>query len=241
MTYRLMTQYGRIYSWLLGSWLYLFTFFASVGQPLTRSSWQTFREHPTTFRWVAPTVLVPFGLALSPDYPNSHFDRFCLRSELQDKIHFRTQVDDFLQYGPAMAWVGLSLAGVKGRSQSLDRVLIGEIAYGISSVVVLGLKRITNEFRPDGSNCLSFPSGPTANTFTGAALLDREFSEISSWIPVRAYAMATSTGILRMTNDKHWIWVALVGAGIGLLSTGVAYRVCPWLKRQLGIHKAVPC
>ncbi|GAB2546857.1 phosphatase PAP2 family protein [Spirosoma aerophilum] len=200
----------------------------------------TIPGRPVTFRWVAPAVLIPVGLALSPNYPNSHFDRFYVRSEIQDKIHFRTHADDFLQYGPAVAWAGLSLAGVSGRSQPLDRALIGVLAYGISTGAVLVLKHTTNELRPDGSNTLSFPSGHTANAFTGASLLDREFSGVSPWIPLGGYAMATSTGILRMTNDKHWLSDVLVGAGIGLLSTAIAYQVYPWLTRKLGRHRTTP-
>jgi membrane-associated phospholipid phosphatase len=180
---------------------------------------------------VAPAVLIPVGLALSPDYRNSHFDRFYIREEIQDKIHISTHADDYLQYGPAVAWMGLSVAGVKGRSKPLDRALIGVLAYGMSTVVVLGLKHSTNELRPDGSDYLSFPSGHTANAFTGARLLDREFGSVSPWIPLSGYTIASSTGILRMTNDKHWISDVLVGAGIGLLSSEVAYRVYPWIKK----------
>ncbi|MVM29119.1 phosphatase PAP2 family protein [Spirosoma sp. HMF4905] len=227
-----------LYFWLLISWLTLGT---AIGQPLNgmpfRAQWDSIPAQPITFRWVAPTALISIGLALSPDYPNSHFDRFYIRSEIQDKIHIRTKVDDYLQYGPAAAWAGLSLAGLKGRSQPLDRAFIGLLAYGISTGVVLGLKHTTNELRPDGSNYLSFPSGHTANAFTGAALLDREFSGVSAWIPIGGYAMATTTGALRMINDKHWVSDVLVGAGIGLLSTEVAYHVYPWLKRKFSRHK----
>lgn len=238
-------QIGRLHSsffcWVLTCWFFLLPVIASFGLSLNtvfqQATWDTVTTRPVTFRWVAPAVLIPVGLALSPDYPNSHFDRFYVRSEIQDKIHFRTHADDYLQYGPAVVWAGLSLAGVKGRSQPLDRALIGVLAYGISSMVVLGLKHTTNELRPDGSNYLSFPSGHTANAFTGASLLDREFGGVGPWIPIGGYAMATSTGILRLTNDKHWLSDVLVGAGIGLLSTEVAYRVYPWLKRNLGRHK----
>ncbi len=242
MNDQLMKRNRQLGSWLLGSWLFLFPLLTAVGQPPNtfsqRASWDSISTRPTMFRWVAPVVLIPVGLALLPDYPNSHFDRFYIRSEIQDKIHFRTHADDYLQYGPAVAWAGLSLAGVKGRSQPLDRTFIGLLAYGISTAAVLVLKHNTNELRPDGSNYLSFPSGHTANAFTGASLLDREFSGVSPWIPIGGYAMATSTGILRMTNDKHWISDVLVGAGIGLLSTEVAYQVYPWLKRKLGRHRA---
>ena len=231
-------------SWLLGSWLFVFPLLSAVGQPLNtifpQASRDSISTRTTPIRWVTPVVLIPVGIAVSPNYPKSHFDRFYVRGEIQDKIHFRTQADDYLQYGPAVAWAGLSLAGVTGRSQPIDRALIGVLAYGISSGVVLGLKHTTHELRPDGSNYFSLPSGHTANAFTGASLLDREFREVSPWVPIGGYAMATSTGILRMTNDKHWLSDVLVGAGIGLLSTEVAYRVYPWLKRNLGRHKIAP-
>lgn len=242
MTKRTRQFNAPLFTWLLLSWLFLFPLGVTLGQPVNtvvqRTSWDTIRTRPVPFRWVAPAILIPIGLALTPDYPNSHFDRFYIRNEIQDKIHFRTHADDFLQYGPAIAWAGLSLAGVKGQSHPLDRAFIGLLAYGISTGVVLGLKHTTNELRPDGSNYLSLPSGHTANAFTGASLLDREFGGVNPWIPIGGYAMATSTGIFRMTNDKHWVSDVLVGAGIGLLSTEVAYRVYPWVKKAFTSRKS---
>ena len=229
-------------SWLLVGCLLAWSLCSATGQSLSRTNrrsfWDSIPARPAPFRWIAPAVLIPVGLALIPDYPNSHFDRFYIRSEVQDKLHFRTKADDYLQYGPAVAWAGLSLAGVKGRSPLLDRAAIGVLAYGISTLVVISLKNTTQELRPDASNDYSFPSGHTANAFTGAALLDHEFSAVSSWIPIGGYAMATTTGFLRITNDKHWVSDVLVGAGIGLLSTEVAYHVYPWLKRKLSRKRA---
>ncbi|WP_375448341.1 phosphatase PAP2 family protein [uncultured Fibrella sp.] len=229
-------------SWMMLCWLSLATLIPSIGQSIRevplRVQWDSMPARPATFRWVMPAVLIPAGVSLSPDYPNSHFDRFYVRSELQDKLHFRTHADDFLQYGPMAVWTGLSLAGVKGRSLPLDRAGIALMAHGIMSVVVLGLKEATHEGRPDGSDSFSFPSGHTALAFTGAGLLDREFGGASSLIPIGGYAMAATTGLLRMTNDKHWISDVLVGAGIGLLSSEIAYQVYPWLKRKIVRHKS---
>ena len=230
-------------NYILLYWLILFPLPDAFSQPLSTSSERVSQDslpnQRSRFHWIAPAVLIPLGLGLSPDYRDSHFDRFYIRGEIQDKIHFRTHADDYLQYGPAAAWIGLSLSGVKGRSKPFDRAAIGVLAYGISTLAVLGLKHTTHELRPDGSDYLSFPSGHTANAFTGAGLLNREFGDVSPWIPIGGYAMATSTGILRMTNDKHWISDVLIGAGLGLLSTEVAYHVYPWLKRTLKRHKQV--
>ncbi|GAB4019182.1 phosphatase PAP2 family protein [Spirosoma koreense] len=240
-----MKQSGRLQSlrlaWILSSWFSLLPLLTAVGQPLNslslRSQWDSIPVRPAPFRWVAPAVLIPVGLALSPDYPNSHFDRFYIRGEIQDKIHIRTTVDNYLQYAPMAGWAGLSLAGVKGRSTPLDRIGTALLAHGMMTVVVLGLKQATHERRPDASDSYSFPSGHTALAFTGAGLLSREFGGVSPWIPIGGYASATSTGLLRMTNDKHWVSDVLVGAGIGLLSAEIAYHVYPWLKRKFVRYK----
>lgn len=243
MTKRIGQSDLRFPGWVLLGWLWLFPFFTATGQPLNIrhpfATWDSLPSRPATFRWVAPAVLIPVGLALSPDYPNSHFNRFYIRGEFQDKIHFRTQIDDYLQYGPMIGWAGLSLAGVNGRSQPVDRVGIALVAHGLMSVVVLGLKKVTRERRPDDSDSYSFPSGHTALAFTGAGLLDREFGGVSPFIPISGYAMATTTGFFRVVNDKHWVSDVLVGAGIGLLSAEVAYYVYPWLKRKIVRRKSV--
>lgn len=238
--YQLRNRFNPWRVWLPIGSLFLFLgfygFTSAVGQPILTLP-DSAVGRPPTFRWVAPAVLISLGGALSPDYPNSHLDRFYIRGEIQDKLQLRTTADNYLQYGPAIVWAGLSLAGVKGRSRPADRLAIGVVAYGLSGVLALGLKHTTHELRPDGSNTLSFPSGHTTDAFTGAALLDREFSGVSPWIPIGGYAMATTTGLLRLTNDKHWVSDVLVGAGIGLLSTEVAYHVYPWLKRTFGQKK----
>jgi membrane-associated phospholipid phosphatase len=45
--------------------------------------------------------------------------------------------------------------------------------------------------------------------------------------------MATATGFLRMYNDKHWFSDVMAGAGIGILSTKIAYWLYPLLKNVI--------
>lgn len=224
MNRRVLLHDGRLTGWLIGVWLCIVPLLSvgqSVFQQPLRTQWDSLPTRPATFRWVTPAVVIPIGVALAPDYPNSHLDRFYIRGEIQKAIHLRTSVDNYLQYTPMVAWAGLSLAGVQGRSTPLDRAGIALVAHGVTAVVVFGLKNITQEERPDGSNDYSFPSGHTALAFTGAGLLDREFGNVSPLIPIGGYAVATTTGALRIVNDNHWISDVLVGAGIGLLSTEV--------------------
>ena len=90
------------------------------------------------------------------------------------------------------------------------------------TVVVQGMKSITHVTRPFGGEN-SMPSGHTAQAFVSATILDMEYRGTSPWISFAGYAVATTTGMYRMINDKHWISDVLVGAGIGILSTKVVY------------------
>lgn len=192
-------------------------------------------EHPprlSVARLVIPSVFIGTGLYTLSD--NHAFNRFRVRGEIQDHINgYRTHLDDYLSYGPSALLAGLTAAGVKGRSTPFDRAGLWLTANAIAGAVTFGLKQTTGYVRPDGSNNQSFPSGHTSFAFAGAGVLDREFGQTNVLIPIAGYAMAGSTGYLRMVNDKHWISDVLVGAGIGLLSAEAAYHVYPWVKRKL--------
>ncbi|MDR1331968.1 MAG: phosphatase PAP2 family protein [Tannerella sp.] len=100
---------------------------------------------------------------------------------------------------------------------------------------VYTVKNTTNIRRPDGSNNCSFPSGHTATAFVGAHILYREYRDVSPWICVAGYAVATGTGVLRVLNRKHWISDVITGAGIGILSAEAGYMLLPAIRNTLGI------
>ena len=95
------------------------------------------------------------------------------------------------------------------------------------------LKKTTYEMRPDGSSSNSFPSGHTATAFMGAEFLYQEYKNTSIWYGVTGYAIATGTGFFRMYNDRHWLNDIAAGAGIGILSTKIAYWLHPHIKTLL--------
>ena len=47
------------------------------------------------------------------------------------------------------------------------------------------------------------------------------------------YAVATTTGVLRLYNNRHWLTDVIAGAGIGILSVEAAYWLYPSLARWL--------
>ncbi len=183
-------------------------------------------------RLAIPSVFIATGLYTLSD--NHSFNRYRIRGEILDNTNgYRTHLDDYLSVGPTVLLAGLTAAGVRGRSTPLDRAGLWLVASGIAGVVTYGLKTTTHYTRPDGSDNQSFPSAHTAFAFAGAGVLDREFGRTSVLIPVAGYAMAGTTGYLRLVNDQHWVSDVLVGAAIGLLSAEASYRLYPWLKRKL--------
>jgi len=103
--------------------------------------------------------------------------------------------------------------------------------------IVQTMKSTINVQRPDGSNYNSFPSGHTATAFVGAHILFKEYKEISPWIGFSGYAIAAGTGLLRVTNRKHWLSDVSAGAGIGILSAELGYLLLPVIHKALGIKE----
>ena len=45
--------------------------------------------------------------------------------------------------------------------------------------------------------------------------------------------MASSTGYFRIHNKKHWFSDVVMGAGIGILSTKLAYMAFPYINNEI--------
>lgn len=159
----------------------------------------------------------------------------------EDHPGFHTHLDNYLQLSPAAAVVALHLAGVGGQHDFTDELCIYLVSSVLMGATVWSVKTITHEQRPDHSSFNSFPSGHTATAFAAAEWLRTEYSR-SPWIGAAGYAAATSTGILRVYNNRHWVSDVIAGAAFGFLSTRIAYGINPWLERHIvepleGSHK----
>lgn len=155
------------------------------------------------------------------------------KKELRDHIDEKISIDDFSQYGPFLSVYVLNAAGIKGKNNFADRTIILASAYLIMGATVNLVKKTGNELRPDGTSNNSFPSGHTATAFMGAEFLYQEYKDVSIWYGVSGYVVAAGTGFFRMYNDRHWFSDVATGAGIGILSTKIAYWIQPFLKRSL--------
>ncbi len=148
------------------------------------------------------------------------------KSNTQLLTDFKTSIDDYTQYfGPALT-VGLKLGGYEGRSDWPRFAASAAMSYGIMAALVNGIKYTAKEMRPDGSTANSWPSGHTATSFVGATILHKEYGLTRSpWFSVAGYGVATATGVMRVLNNRHWVSDVLSGAGIGIMSTELAYAL----------------
>lgn len=175
---------------------------------------------------IIPSVFISYGiLSLTSDDLKqlNNSTRYEIGEHQPDKI----KLDNYTQYVPAVMVYGLNAIGLKGKHNLKDRSIILGTSLLISSAVVLPTKHLVREERPDGSNNLSFPSGHTTTAFTTAHFMFREYQDENIWLSLSGYPIAVFTGVYRILNDKHWVGDVVAGAGIGILSTEVAYWLFP--------------
>ena len=168
-------------------------------------------------------------------------EKKAFRQNTEDNKHtlltdFKTGIDDYSQFfGPVMT-TGLKLAGVEGRSDWGRYLASTAMSYAIMAGLVNGIKYTAKEMRPDGSTANSWPSGHTATAFVGATILHKEYGMTRSpWYSVAGYGVATATGVMRVLNNRHWVSDVLSGAGIGIMSTELAYALSDILFKERGL------
>ncbi|MBS1567678.1 MAG: phosphatase PAP2 family protein [Bacteroidetes bacterium] len=167
-----------------------------------------------------------------------------VNAEFKDEVYAESphppfHLDNYLQFAPAATVFALDGLGIKGKSGVIDQAAIFLISNVILTSTVTAVKNISHEQRPDGSSYSSFPSGHTAEAFAGAELLFQEYRHISPWYGIAGYTAAAATGYLRMYNNKHWFSDVVAGAGVGMLSTKLAYWVYPYIKHVVSPKKAL--
>ena len=173
---------------------------------------------------IFPVALIMAGtITLLPE-SNSLLSKFKIHNEvLKLFAGAESGIDNSLQFAPLAAVFALKAAGVKSRSDLLNQGIITAKAELLMMVIVHGImKSNIPSVRPNGG-LNSMPSGHTAQAFVSATILDMEYRDASPWISLAGYAAATTTGLYRMINNKHWISDVLIGAGIGIFSTKVVY------------------
>jgi hypothetical protein len=181
---------------------------------------------------IIPTALITYGV-ISLESNTLKDINSGIKEEVNEHIDDKLTIDDFSQYVPFLSVYALNAVGIKGKHNFKDRTIILGTAYLIMGISVNVIKRTGNVVRPDGSSTNSFPSGHTATAFMGAEFLFQEYKDVSIWYGVSGYVIAAGTGLFRVYNDRHWLSDVAAGAGIGILSTKIAYWMYPLLKKSI--------
>jgi len=89
-------------------------------------------------------------------------------------------------------------------------------SYFTTSLFTYLLKVTTHKLRPDKSDNMSFPSGHTSSSFSGASFIHFRYGFKYS-IPL--YFLASFTGYSRVYAKKHYIKDVIAGAGLAIFSS----------------------
>lgn len=169
-----------------------------------------------------PSMLIGMGIYACAN--DDVINRYEIREERNEHLpNFHTTVDNYLMHAPIVAVYGLNMAGIKGKHDFKNRTLLLIKSEAIMYALTYSFKTLTNVRRPDGTDQESFASGHTAQAFATATFMAKEYAGRSIWYAVGAYGMATTVGAMRILNNRHWVSDVLAGAGIGILSTNIAY------------------
>ncbi len=166
---------------------------------------------------------------------------FTLRSFNNLPGPFRKNDHCWEDYGVALSplaatWV-MKAFGVKSRSTTSRMVTANGLALGLTIGLSQVLQWSVTEARPDGTGNHSFPSMHASLAFMGATVLSREYGHISPWITIGGYAAATGTQMIRIGHNAHWMNDIFMGAGIGVVSTQLAYFLTDRLIGRKGIQR----
>ena len=183
-----------------------------------------------------PVSLITYGIFSQANEDMRDFDNN-IKSIVRRDPDFHTPIDNYFQYIPGLAVYGLNAVGIKGRHNFRDRTIIYVAANLMMSATVESIKSISKVPRPEGFGKNAFPSGHTATAFVGAEFLRQEYKDVSPWFGAAGYALAATTGVLRMYNNMHWFRDVMAGAGIGILSTRAAYWLEPFIAKKIFHNK----
>ncbi len=134
-----------------------------------------------------------------------------------------SNIDDYISYIPTLQVLGHKLSKGDKHQYHFEQYLI---STGSCLIVTYGLKFLLNQKRPNGGS-LAFPSGHTSFAFSTATVNFQILKKDFPFWAYMSYLPAAATGMFRIMRNKHWHSDVLFGAGLGILSTQLSYRLRP--------------
>lgn len=136
---------------------------------------------------------------------------------------FHHNADNYLQYGSIPVVYAMDAMGLRAKHNWKEQTVFLLTAEVLMNGMVQSIKRVSNKTRPDSSADNSFPSGHTAQAFLAASFFNKEFGGRYPWLSAGMYTVATTVGVFRILNNRHWLSDIIAGAGFGILSVELAY------------------
>jgi len=188
---------------------------------------------------IVPTSMIAIGLTCIKNH--GIYSSYQAREDIQRALGGRgSHIDDFLIFSPYVEFAALTALKIKCKNDFLNTSLLILKSELIMAAIVFPMKQLTNQERPysyarglegvplserekNPNAFQSLPSGHTAQAFAAASVVHKEFRHRSRWYGIGAYTLASTVAFYRMVNDKHWLSDVIVGAGIGIMSTHIAY------------------
>ena len=209
--------------------------------PWSKENWTLLRTNPGVKPYKVLDDLTFVGVPVFVSGILAKSEKKSFRQNTKDNKHtlvtdFKTRIDDYAQFFGPVLTTGLKIAGLESRSDWARYAASAAMSYGIMAGFVNSIKYTAKEMRPDGSTANSWPSGHTATAFVGATILHKEYGMTRSpWFSVAGYSVATATGVMRVLNNRHWVSDVLSGAGIGIMSTELAYALSDLIFKGRGL------
>jgi len=184
--------------------------------------------------FIIPSALIASGGLLFNSKINTNIQEKA-RSFFGENFH--SQADNVFPLVPIMQIYSGRYLGFEPKNTIRSQTIDIAVANSVSLVIVTAIKHIAKEERPDQSDNLSYPSGHSAIAFTNAMLLFNEYKDSNLWYASSGFLFATTTGIFRIANNKHYASDVLTGAGIGLASGILVSYYNPLQSMKFGKNK----
>ncbi|RLD58853.1 MAG: hypothetical protein DRJ01_12065, partial [Bacteroidetes bacterium] len=170
-------------------------FFLSVNTYSQKND--TIRENILiTKKEILPISLITAGSLLNFGNMKYDFQSYVKKTNIK--------ADDYIQYAPIGIMYISDAIGVKHKNTAFNQTKYLVISEISAALTIFLLKKSTNVERPN-KHQHSFPSWHTTQAFVGATSLYYEFKDYNKLTAYSGFVFSTATGILRITNNKHWI------------------------------------
>ena len=132
-----------------------------------------------------------------------------------------SKISDQVGYAYPVLAPFLIVAAITKNNNTMKTFDALAVGTAISEAIVEPLKYTVKECRPNGADCLGFPSAHAAQTFMMATVLDHEYPGHHHIVGALAYAGAATVSFFRVWERNHTPGEIFAGAGIGV-ATGIA-------------------